>query len=127
MSRGSERVLVVDDDQGTRVVLEAALECYQVRCASSALEAQDMLDAEDFDLVICDVMMPRMTGAELYQTLPEDSPMRERFVFMTGGALSMSTRSFLALVPWRVLEKPFTIAQVRDLVAGRLAATTRDR
>ena len=60
--------------------------------------------------------MPEMTGAELYAALPEDSPVRDRFIFMTGGALPKAIQAFLALTSVPLLRKPFRVDDLREAV-----------
>jgi CheY-like chemotaxis protein len=114
-----KRVLVVDDDEGVRVTIEASLEGdYQVTTACSAALALSALgaSANPFDVVICDLMMPEMTGPELFESLPEDSPLRKCFVFITGGNLPIAVESFVSLAAVPILKKPFTIAAIRAAV-----------
>lgn len=65
------RILVVDDDKNTRLLLKAVLEsaCYTVSTACDGLEALSILDKEHVDLAIIDVMMPNMDGYELTKSL----------------------------------------------------------
>ena len=68
------RILVVDDDKNTRLLLKAVLESanYTVAVASDGLEALEVMDNEHVDLAIVDVMMPKMDGYELTRTLREN-------------------------------------------------------
>ena len=68
------RILVVDDDKNTRLLLKAVLEGanYTVSVASNGLEALEVMDNEHIDLAIIDVMMPKMDGYELTKTLREN-------------------------------------------------------
>lgn len=116
------RILVVDDEEAMRITVEASLEGYDVQLAASAAEALEVLAQSDVDLVLCDLLMPEMTGAELYESLPSDSPLRSRFIFMSGGALPIAVESFVGLVRPPMLYKPFTLALLREVVAAALAA-----
>jgi CheY-like chemotaxis protein len=75
-----------------------------------------VLAGERFDLILCDLMMPEMTGmelhAELARALPEQA---ERMIFVTGGAFTESAAEFLERVPNEQLAKPFDLAKVRSL------------
>jgi CheY-like chemotaxis protein len=113
-----KRVLVIDDDRGVREVIRLILEDYQVEEASLAVDVSDQLLAGDrYDVIICDLIMPFMTGAELHASLPESSPMRHAFIFMTGGSLPRPIRQFLETFAPPVLTKPFTVSQVKAAVA----------
>ncbi len=110
------RVLIVDDDASMRITTAAALEHCEAQVVASAQEALAHIAVTDFDVVICDLVMPEMTGAELYASLPQDSALRCRFLFMTGGALPVAIQSFLALTSVPVLRKPFQVNELREAV-----------
>jgi CheY-like chemotaxis protein len=86
------------------------LDAHEVASTSSPGEALERLRSEPlFDVVLCDLMMPGMTGMQLHDELLRVRPeIAERMVFMTGGAFTPEAREFLARVPNRCLEKPFT-------------------
>ena len=69
------RILVVDDDKNTRLFLKAVLETanYTVATATNGLEALELLDKEHIDLVVLDVMMPKMDGYELTKALRQSN------------------------------------------------------
>lgn len=120
VSAQASSILVIDDNEGIRVALEATLDAYEVTCLPSATSAVALLRDTSFDLVICDLLMPEMTGAELYQGLGLDSPMRDRFIFMTGGGLPSSVSSFLEAEAPILIRKPFDVEEVRETVEGVL-------
>lgn len=66
-------ILVVDDDKNTRLFLSAVLEGagYTVTAANNGLDALDVMDREHIDLVVLDVMMPKMDGYEFTRVLRE--------------------------------------------------------
>ena len=66
-------ILVVDDDKNTRMYFEAVLKSsgYTVTAAKNGEEAIDIMDKEHIDLVVLDIMMPRMDGYEFTRTLRE--------------------------------------------------------
>lgn len=68
------RILVVDDDKHTRMLMQAILEHekYTVFLASNGEEALDVMDREHVDLVVLDIMMPKMDGYEFTKTLREN-------------------------------------------------------
>ncbi len=117
------RVLIVDDEPPVARVLQHLIgrECdvtvvHGGRAAITALSK----DPPPFDLVICDLMMPVVTGADVYKEVTKARPeLAPRFVFMTGGAFTQRGQEFLDSVQAPILEKPFDVAQVRSLVAAR--------
>jgi CheY-like chemotaxis protein len=113
------RILVVDDDLLVRKAVQRSLaRDHEVTAVSSASEVLERLAAgEHFDVIVCDLMMPSMTGMDLYETLAATSPaLVERMVFLTGGAFTQRAAAFLARIPNRRLEKPFTAADLRTML-----------
>jgi len=113
------RILVVDDELlVTRMLARALRREYEVATAGGGLEAERLLlaDPERFDLVLCDLMMPDLTGMELYDRLAERSHLlADKMVFMTGGTLSERAGEFLDRVPNAHLHKPFDTEELRRL------------
>lgn len=118
------RILVVDDDPriGDAVRESLATE-HDVVTLTSAFDARHMLmKGEAFDLILCDLMMPSMTGMDLHEELSRAVPAQAaRMVFLTGGAFTPRARAFLADVANRRLEKPFDPKGLRRFVRERLA------
>ena len=111
------RVLVVDDERMVVEALRRALRPHDVRVASSGRQALEQLATESFDLIFCDLMMPDLTGMDVYDALRAQHPGAEqRMVFMSGGTFTQRASEFLATVPNPLLDKPFDLAAVRQLV-----------
>jgi PAS domain S-box-containing protein len=118
------RILVVDDEALVgRAVTRILSHQHEVVARTSARAAlEELARGAPFDLVLCDLMMPDMTGMELHARLQELAPaVAVRTVFLTGGAFTASARDFLARVPNARIEKPFEPDQLRSLVARALA------
>lgn len=111
-------VLVIDDEPGMAHVVERMLRGYRVVTLSDPKEAlARFTNGERFDVVLCDLMMPELTGAALYQKLAAlDLAQARRMIFITGGALTSATTQFLAQIQQPVLGKPFTPAELREKV-----------
>ncbi|RKG71869.1 PAS domain S-box protein [Corallococcus terminator] len=121
------RILVVDDEPNVTVALQRSLATeHEVATANSAQAALRLVnEGGRFDLILCDVMMPGMTGMDLYFELGRSAPEQAgRMVFMTGGAFTPRTVSFLRDVPNLKLSKPLDLTQLRELV-GRSAEAGR--
>jgi len=117
------KVLVVDDEPLVGRSIRRALREHQVQVLSSGEEAIERLCSDEpFDVVFCDLMMPEVSGMEVYDRVSARRPeIAERFVFMTGGAFTPEAREFLDENPLVCLEKPFELRQIRDLVSERAA------
>ncbi len=115
------RVVVVDDEPLVGRSIRRALRHHDVQVFASGKEAIDVLCSEDpCDVVFCDLMMPEMSGMELFRRVAERRPeIASRFVFMTGGAFTQEAREFLKQTHLVCLDKPFELHQIRDLVRER--------
>ncbi len=117
------RILVVDDEPAICELLQAALGEHHVETATSGELGLERALAETWDVVLCDLMMPAVTGMDLFETLRAQHPGREaRVIFLTGGAFTPRARAFLDEIDNPVLQKPFRLAKVRDTVAALIDA-----
>jgi PAS domain S-box-containing protein len=112
------RVLVVDDERAVGVILGRVLRSHDLTFVTTAREALDLLLSDEaFDVILSDLMMPAMSGMDLYEELARLRPQAaERMVFISGGAFTPAAVAFLERVPNERLEKPFSAAVVRALV-----------
>ncbi len=117
------RVLVVDDERIIGKAVERVLgQDHEVFVETEAQAAAKRIAAgERFDVILCDIMMPQMTGmdlhAELSRTVPEQA---ERMIFLTGGGFTPRARNFLDTVAKQRIEKPFDVAHLRAVVNDRI-------
>jgi CheY-like chemotaxis protein len=116
--RRSGAVLIVDDDPLVAKALLRTLAGHDVTVASHGKEALDLLlGGPRFDVIVCDLMMPVMTGMELHAELARRLPeVLERMVFITGGVFTKEAKAFLDQVPNHCLTKPFDPESLRELV-----------
>jgi PAS domain S-box-containing protein len=118
------RILVIDDDEKVAMaVRHVLLPEHEVRVLTSAPQALELISSgERYDVILCDVMMPVMTGMELHAELTRTAPdQADRIVFVTGGAFTPRARAFLDDVPNPRLDKPFRVESLHALVNQRLA------
>lgn len=116
-------ILLVDDEPALRMTIHRILQTeYDVSAVGSAKEAiQLIIGGARFDLILCDLMMPEMTGMDLHAELDRMTPDQAgRMAFVTGGAFTEHALSFLERMPGSVIEKPFTSARIRQFVRGLL-------
>lgn len=112
-------VLVVDDEPLIgRVVARCVGRGHHIHFVTSGREALALLESDrHFDVVLLDVMMPEMTGIEVYRALEVRAPHRlSRVAFLTGGAFTAESRQFLETSTCRWLAKPFEARTIRGLV-----------
>jgi len=121
------RVLVVDDEVVITTTVRRLLSAdHDVVTATRAVEAFQRIEAgERFDLILCDLMMPQMTGMELHDRIVQiAADQAARMVFLTGGAFTPTARQFLDRVPNQRIEKPFDAQHLRVLVNDRVREIT---
>lgn len=119
------RILVVDDEPALRRTLERALRAlgYDVVSVGDPHLAYELLDAADYDLVMLDVHLPRMTGDALFLALVRRWPrLVNRVMLMTGdpGSLRDDWPEELRRCP--LLSKPFTLDTLRRSVLSALVS-----
>jgi CheY-like chemotaxis protein len=117
------RILLIDDDEAILSVLRRSLaqdhECVAARSASEALTR--LAAGERFDVIFCDLMMPGMSGMDLYTELKRLAPADvHKLVFLTGGAFTPKLQEFLLAVPNERIEKPFDVSKLKASVTARL-------
>jgi signal transduction histidine kinase len=116
-------VLVVDDEVQLGTAVRRILSAeHEVTAITSAREAIERITrGERFDVILCDLMMPDVTGMELHAEVVRVAPEQAaKVVFMTGGAFTARAREFLDQVPNPRIEKPFEAARLRALMHGML-------
>lgn len=119
------RVLVVDDDRAVAAGIRRTLAReHDVTVVTDSQEAlARLLLGEQYDVVLCDLMMPGMDGIELYAELAHASAeLAARVVFVTGGAVTSRAREFRAHSHQLFVDKPFDPAILRQLVRERVRA-----
>jgi CheY-like chemotaxis protein len=113
------RILVVDDEEILLRSLKRTLgKDHDVVAVTAAKEALALcLGGETFDLILCDLMMPEMTGVDLHGELSRVVPEQaSRMIFLTGGAFTAKARLFLSEPPREHIDKPFDVANLRAIV-----------
>jgi CheY-like chemotaxis protein len=128
-----QRVLLVDDEPLVAQTMERLLRRdYDITVARTAREAIELIagGGARFDAIVCDVMMPNMTGIELVEGLQRIAPdQAQRLIFLSGGAFTAQTRERLDQLGAPQLEKPVTASELRACVLQitREVGPVRDR
>src|SRR5881628_370703 len=110
-------ILVVDDEPHILHYMRATLESWghTVEVASDGAYALERALAEAFDVIICDLRMPHLSGRDMYAKLARQDPRAaERIIFATGDTVRGDTLQFLETLGRPYLHKPFTLAELRN-------------
>jgi PAS domain S-box-containing protein len=116
------RILLIDDERHIRDVLVQLLDAHDVVTVGDVPAALALLCRGDaFDVILCDVMMPGMTGADFHDEVERRWPeLLERIVFVTGGAVTPRARELLERASNAPLEKPFSADELDLRIAALL-------
>jgi PAS domain S-box-containing protein len=123
------RVLIVEDDEAVRAALGRMLGSHEVVSVASGEDGQSLLrEDQAFDVIICDMMMPRMSGVDLHEWLAGQNPaLAERVIFITGGAFTPRARAYLNRVENPTIKKPFDTPALKAMVSEMVAAHRQRR
>jgi len=112
------RVLVIDDEAQIRSLERLLGRHHEVVTAESGAAAIELFERDqNFDLIICDMMMPAVSGMDLHKWLVDKNPdLAENVLFITGGAFTPKTREYLARVDNLQVEKPFDAKDLLRMV-----------
>ncbi len=113
------RVLAVDDEALLLKAYRRMIgDAHELTTALGGHEAMRLLERDPgFDVILCDLQMPEMSGMELHAAVRTRMPaMGERFVFVTGGAFSADARRFLEESVAAVIQKPFRLEDLMALI-----------
>jgi len=123
------RILVIDDEPNLARTLAILLNDHTVEVAIGGAAGLTRLERDtELDLVLCDLMMPEITGMDVYAEVCARWPaLAPRFVFMTGGAFTPRARAFLATCERPHLEKPFRAESVRELLRAEALRYAEER
>jgi DNA-binding NtrC family response regulator len=112
------KLLVVDDESNLRLVVQKELsrQGHDVETASDGEAAWELLEHEDFDVVLCDINMPRLDGIGLLRRLRERSQNPPEVIMLTGQATVESAIEAMKLGAYDYLTKPYRITELAVLV-----------
>jgi PAS domain S-box-containing protein len=122
-----QRALVADDEAAVRTLLQRLLtrRGFAVDLASDGRLAAQMLERSQYDVILCDVQMPNLSGLALYELLKRQRPdVLDRFVFISGDILNAQLHSLTDSSNVPLLSKPFGAAKLdavlEQVIARRL-------
>ena len=110
-----ERILLLEDEAQTNFILREYLQSlgYQVVAVANGVDGLREVIQSDFELVICDMMMPKLPGDMFYLAVQKTRPqLCNRFVFITGHQQNATVDAFIAKTHSAILVKPFRLQQL---------------
>lgn len=124
----ARRFLVVEDEPTVAQLIVDVLreEGHRVDAVLDSQEGLTRLSRGEYDLVICDLRMPRLDGPAFYDALVRaGSPMRDKIIFITGDTLAPRTLKFLESKNLPYLAKPFLVEELKLAVHGLLSGSRK--
>ncbi|MEP6849042.1 MAG: sigma-54 dependent transcriptional regulator, partial [Acidobacteriota bacterium] len=111
-------LLVVDDEKNLRLVVQKELtrQGHDVETACDGEDGWSMLESQDFDVLLCDINMPRLDGIGLLRRLCERPAIRPEVIMLTGQATVESAIEAMKLGAYDYLTKPYRISELSALV-----------
>jgi signal transduction histidine kinase/DNA-binding response OmpR family regulator len=123
---GRRRRIVAIDDEALllKAYRRMLIDHHDIEIRLGAREALRTFEEDrDFAVVLCDLQMPEMSGAEFYQVVKQRWPdVAQRFIFITGGAFSPEARRFLDEAVIACINKPFQLDELLELIETRVAS-----
>ena len=116
----SKKVLLVDDDETFQEIMKDFLieSGYNVVAVQNGVEGVHEVLASDFEIILCDMMMPTLPGDMFFRAVERMRPhLCQRFVFMTGHRGNQKVNDFIAQVKGTILNKPFKVDDLLEMIA----------
>jgi DNA-binding response OmpR family regulator len=113
------RILVLEDDEIMRHLLVEYLESvpYEVTAVANGVDGLRRVVAENFDAIVCDMMMPKLSGDLFYLAVERTKPDHcGRFVFITAHGANEKIRYFIEKIGGSILPKPFHMEELRAAI-----------
>lgn len=127
ISPAGNKVLLLEDDPAFREIMTDFLRenGYEVTAVQNGVEGVHKILASDFELILCDMMMPTLPGDMFFRAVERMRPqLCDRFVFMTGHRGNPRVNDFIESVAGTVLTKPFRVHDLLEMIDFvRLRAT----
>jgi len=116
------RILIIDDEAMMCRLISRMLRPFDCEVVNNGREAlAKVIDGGQYDLILCDVMMPEISGPEFVRRVIQSHPeLQEKVIFITGGTFRDDAREQLESLDNVVLEKPFTKSELCTVVNNHL-------
>jgi len=123
---GQRTILLLDDESQVAAVLKDYLESrsFHVTTAKDGVEGLKKIMASNFDVILCDLMMPNLPGDMFYLAVQRTKPqLCKKFIFMTGYPSDPKWQAFISRVKGVVLAKPFEFQLLLESITRVLIAS----
>jgi PAS domain S-box-containing protein len=113
------RVLIIDDEPNVQDVLAKTLSGrgFMVETAGDGEEGLARLAELEFDVILCDFRMPNFSGMDFYRRIQSEKPrLSSKIIFITGDTANLATRRFIEENDLSILEKPFELPDLLQVV-----------
>jgi DNA-binding response OmpR family regulator len=120
VAKGHKKVLLLEDDPAFKEIMTDFLteSGYTVVAVQNGVEGVHEVLASDFEVILCDMMMPTLPGDMFYRAVERMRPhLCERFIFMTGHRGNHKVIDFVMSVNGAVLGKPFHVDDLLEMIA----------
>jgi two-component system NtrC family sensor kinase len=114
------KILLLEDDPQFRLIMREFLEShgYQVVAVENGVEGVHEVLSNEFEVILCDMMMPTLPGDMFYRAVERTRPhLCDRFIFMTGHRGSPKVNEFIRSVNGTMLAKPFQVDDLLEMIA----------
>ncbi len=113
-----KNVLLIDDDEALLRSLERMLSrVFNITNTLSPLEGLKLIEQRPFDAVLCDVMMPEMSGIDFYEQVTVlNMSLARKIIFMTGGTFNLAEEQRLSAIENTVLVKPIEVSRLVSIL-----------
>ncbi len=125
--RKAIHVLMVEDEKAFIETLVPFIELngYKVDAAENGVDALKLVMAKDYDLILCDMQMPKLSGDMFYLAVERVKPQQcKRFVFMSGHKGDPKTDDFIRKINGMLLWKPFEAEELLNTMQLVLQTNT---
>ena len=122
----SGKILVLDDEQGIAEMLGEMLDLlgYTPSICCAAAQALELIEEQDFDLIISDYRMPGINGRQFHDFVAQKKPaLARRIIFLTGDVVNEETLGFLQSIGNPHIAKPFSLTSVQTVVAATMGTS----
>ncbi len=115
----TRKILILDDDQWFTNLLVELLQTqhFQTKTVDNGVEGIKEIMNSDFDVILCDIMMPNLSGDMFYVAVQRTKPhLCKRFIFMSGHKGNPKIEAFIKSINGKVLWKPFELHQLTEAI-----------